>query len=429
MRLIVIILAFFILTSSAQASLLTESKLYLTNQKSVDKLPVLTNDPWFNNQWYLQNTGQEFIVSGGAKLRGLKGADINALGAWKTNYFGEGVRVAVVDTGANVNHDDLVRQFSGSNNNWNFIDNNNNVSSDSLHGSAVAGIIGAERNNNIGIAGIAPDSILHVYKVGDGEELFTDAIVKSFQRSKETGVKIVNGSFGGGYSRGIERAILNSPDMLFVFASGNDGVNNEFNPLYPCSLPAENIVCVAATNPRDKLAWFSNYGINKVDIAAPGENIISTYLGRSYSIADGTSFAAPMVAGVAALIKSKHPNYTTIQLKQALLASGDRLNSLKGKVSSGKRLNAGKALNLPPVSVPILKVYPKAKLVNKNYRFGYKAKFILRSNRKSDVFECRLNFSNKWSGCNKNFLIRKNKLAPGKHTLAYSTPCSSMAPA
>src|SRR6185436_2247806 len=112
---------------------------------------------------------------------------------------------------------------------------------------------------------------------------------------------------------------------LFVAAAGNSSVNNDRTPHYPSSYNVPNVVSVAALDRNDQLASFSNYGIKSVAIAAPGVDILSTWLGDEYEEKSGTSMATPVVAGVAALIASKNPNISVDDLKKRVLAAVDPL--------------------------------------------------------------------------------------------------------
>ena len=128
---------------------------------------------------------------------------------------------------------------------------------------------------------------------------------------------------------------LDQYDGLFVASAGNDGTNNDVDPMYPASYDCKNIISVAAVDPYDTLARFSNYGLKTVDIAAPGTNILSLDLAGEYSPLNGTSMAAPHVAGAAALLKSSMPNISTITLKRIILSSAMENPELKGKILTG----------------------------------------------------------------------------------------------
>jgi subtilisin family serine protease len=160
-------------------------------------------------------------------------------------------------------------------------------------------------------------------------------------------IRIINASWGfGQYSRALEDVIRKAYDagILFVAASGSSGVNNDTTPHYPAGYNLGNILSVAAVDKSDALAQFSNYGLKSVNLAAPGKDILTTALGNDYEQRSGTSMAAPVVAGVAALALSIHPDLSVDQLRSLLLESVDKRPGLRGKVSTGGRINAAKAV-------------------------------------------------------------------------------------
>jgi len=296
---------------------------------------------------------------------------IQAPTAWNTTTGDQDVLVAVIDTGIDASHVDLddnmwanagetgtdgdgadkstngldddgngyVDDWRG----WDFYNNDNDPSDDNSHGTHVAGTIGAVGDNNTGVAGICWDvSLVGVKFLGaDGYGSTADAI-DAVQYATSIGADIQNNSWGGcGASDDLEDAIknANSNGVLFVAAAGNENSNNDSVPSYPSSYEVPNIVSVAATDEDDKLASFSNYGANSVDLAAPGVNILSTVPGDSYDSFQGTSMAAPHVTGAAALLMSANAGLTHLDVKGALFNSVDRIDSLNGKTVTGGRLN------------------------------------------------------------------------------------------
>ena len=131
---------------------------------------------------------------------------------------------------------------------------------------------------------------------------------------------------------------------MFVAASGNNGTSNDRSPHYPSNYDLPNVISVAATDHNDALTSFSNFGIKTVHIAAPGKDITSTWLNDDYRDASGTSMATPYVAGIAALIVANDPKISIEKLREKVLKSVDKIESLNGKVESGGRINAAKAL-------------------------------------------------------------------------------------
>ncbi|MDQ2745806.1 MAG: S8 family serine peptidase, partial [Acidobacteriota bacterium] len=132
--------------------------------------------------------------------------------------------------------------------------------------------------------------------------------------------------------------------ILFVAAAGNDGTSNDKRPHYPSNYNLPNVISVAASDSNDVLASFSNFGVKTVHVAAPGKAIVSTWLNDDYREASGTSMATPYVAGVAALILANEPKLSVEQLRAKILKSVDKMDSMNGKVESGGRINAAKAL-------------------------------------------------------------------------------------
>jgi len=134
------------------------------------------------------------------------------------------------------------------------------------------------------------------------------------------------------------------PDALFICAAGNSGVNTDTNPHSPSSLNLPNILSVAATDNRDRLASFSNYGANTVHVGAPGVSTYSTVLNSGYWYKSGTSMATPHVAGIAALMKAANPSLSVAEIKSAIIETSEPKSSLSGKCVTGGRVNAYQAV-------------------------------------------------------------------------------------
>jgi subtilisin family serine protease len=167
------------------------------------------------------------------------------------------------------------------------------------------------------------------------------------RKKKGVNVRVISASWGStSRSKALEDAIRAAGDagILFVAAAGNSSTDNDKRPHFPSNYDLPNVISVAALDRTDQLASFSNYGAKTVHIAAPGKDIISTWLNDDYRGASGTSMATPHVSGVAALILAKSPNLSVQKLRERLLSSVDKLDQLQGKVSSGGRLNAAKAV-------------------------------------------------------------------------------------
>lgn len=349
--------------------------------RRINRIP---NDTYFNQQWALLNTGQ---------FNGTPGSDIKATDAWDINTGSNNVVIAVIDTGMDYNHPDLFK------NRWvneaeipdNGIDDDGDGKVDDIfgwdfttcarfdpvtggcltpkvqdkdpmddngHGTHVSGIIGASGNNGTGVSGvmwdarIMPLKILNAYGEGSIADEIAALDYVVMMKNRGVNIRAVNASFGGGvYSSAEYDAIskVNNSGIIFVTAAGNGGDddlgdNNDITPSYPANYNLPNIVAVAATDQNDNLASFSNYGPQSVHVAAPGVRILSiTANGLYYS--SGTSMATPHVTGLVGLLCSEYPSFSLSQIKSTLIKYVDILPSLSGKIKSGGRINAYKALS------------------------------------------------------------------------------------
>lgn len=207
---------------------------------------------------------------------------------------------------------------------------------DAFHGTHVAGIIAAERDNGLGVNGVANNAKIMVLRaVSMGDEYDKD-IAAAIRYAADNGAKVINGSFGKYHSSNPEfvwEAIkyAASKDVLFVNAAGNEGINTDKTQVYPQDQVldgeeiSDNFLTVGALAPEygaNMKAGFSNYGKATVDVFAPGVQIYSTAPLNEYRNASGTSMAAPAVAGVAAVIRSQFPKLSAGQVKQAIMDSG-----------------------------------------------------------------------------------------------------------
>jgi subtilisin family serine protease len=319
------------------------------------------NDVKFGEQWSLENTGQD---GGTAK------ADISALRAWSKTTGSSKIVVAVLDSGVNYIHPDLVNNIwvrpagmspytddeLGEFNDlhgFNATDNRRDPMDDNGHGTHCAGIIGAEGDNNFGIAGInwnveiMPLKFLNANGSGTTKDAI-EAINYAIERKRAgVNVRIISASWGSTQkSKALSDAIKSAGDegILFIAAAGNSSEDSDKRPHFPAGYNLPNMVSVAALDRNDNLAGFSNYGAKSVHIAAPGREILSTWLNEEFYVASGTSMATPEVAGVAALILSVNPKMSVKELRDKLLGSVDKLDSLTGKVVTGGRINAAKAV-------------------------------------------------------------------------------------
>ncbi|HEX8720811.1 MAG TPA: S8 family serine peptidase [Pyrinomonadaceae bacterium] len=328
---------------------------------STPDVRVGPNDPMFPRQWGLANTGQH---------EGRAEADISALAAWDKTQGSKKVVVAVLDSGVDYTHRDLAGNM------WHrpadlemyfdeqlgTVDDYNGFSADAEesdpmdengHGTHCAGIVGAEGDNGEGIAGvnwkveIMPLKFLGRNGFGSTRSAIS-AINYVIARKKDgVNVRVISASWGSpSRSKALEDVIRKAgeADILFVAAAGNDGADADKRPHFPSGYRLPNVLSVAALDRRDELAGFSNYGAKGVHLAAPGKDILSTWLGGGYEEHSGTSMATPFVSGVAALVLSVEPNLSVKELRDRLTGTVDRLDSLQGKVSSGGRVNAARAV-------------------------------------------------------------------------------------
>lgn len=262
----------------------------------------LPNDPYFPKQWGLHNTGQivpyNFNNPYQEGREGLVGLDIKAPEAWEITKGSSDVVIAVIDTGIASNHLDLkdsiwtnskeipgnqkdddgngyIDDVSG----WNFFGNNNQIYSEldgDLHGTVIGGIIAASNNNETGISGIAPNVKLMPLKFIGPETGAVSDIIKAIAYAENKGVKIANLSIEmEEYSQALKDAI-DASSMLFITAAGNGGYNNDSYPAYPSSYDSPNIVSVTSVTNEGQLSAIGNYGFKSVDVAAPGDAIVTT---------------------------------------------------------------------------------------------------------------------------------------------------------
>ncbi len=319
------------------------------------------NDQFIGLQWGVNNTGQS--VNG---VTGTPDADIDGFEAWDVRTSAANIIVAVIDSGVQWSHPDLdgniwvngdeiagngidddgngyVDDVRG----WDFFDNDNNPDDTDGHGTHCAGTVGAEGNNGIGVAGVAWDvQIMPLRFIGPFGGSTSDAI-EAVNYAVANGAKISNNSWGGGgFNTALRDAIANAGanDHLFVAAAGNNGANADQSPSYPAAYPNDNIISVAATDSRDRLASFSNYGVNSVDLGAPGVTIASTYSGSGYVYLSGTSMASPHVAGAAAVLWAENPTWTYAQVRDRLYATVRPTSAMNGTTATGGVLNLQAAL-------------------------------------------------------------------------------------
>jgi subtilisin family serine protease len=355
---------------AALKTLRDDPNVTLAEPNYLFKASRVPSDSEYGKLWGLNNIGN--LDKDG--LRGLKGLDINAERAWDITTGSKNVVVAVIDTGVDFKIPDLADNawtnqaeangkpgIDDDNNGYvddihgfNFVANNGNVTDDNGHGSHVSGTIGARGDDGRGVVGVNWNVSIMAVKFLDSQGSGSLAnAVKAIDYARKNGAKILSNSWGGGgFTQTLKDAIeeTRKADQVFVAAAGNDGADNDKTPTYPASYQVDNIIAVAAVDNRGDLAYFSNFGVNSVHIAAPGVNILST-VPKGFDIYSGTSMATPHVAGVAALVSSANPNFTYAEIKKRILDSARPLNTLRGQIATGGMLDAYYALtggNPPP---------------------------------------------------------------------------------
>ncbi|MBW8813262.1 MAG: S8 family serine peptidase [Caulobacterales bacterium] len=257
-----------------------------------------------------------------------------------------------VDQDGNGYTDDLIG--------WDFKNNDNDPMDDAGHGTHVAGIVAAQGGNSVGVAGVTWNTQIVVAKFLDASGGYTsdavralDYVTQASQASGAIHIVATNDSWGGGGpSQALTDAVVRgaNANILFVAAAGNGGAdqigdNNDTTPNYPSNISTtagagyDAVLAVASLTSTGTLSSFSNYGVNTVDLAAPGSGIYSTLMGGSYGLMSGTSMAAPFVAGAIAAYAAANPGATADQIRTALLTSTLATASLVGKTVTGGRLD------------------------------------------------------------------------------------------
>ena len=323
---------------------------------------VLPNDTEFVNQYVLNNEGQ---------TGGLVDVDIDAPEAWDVQK-GAPIVVAILDTGVDTKHEDLIRNiwinqneiaansidddgngFVDDINGWNFLSNNNSANDDNNHGTHIAGIIGADTDDNIGVAGINRNAKLMPVKFLNAEGVGRiSGAIKALEYAIKNGARLSNLSWGTKYySEALYEACesASTKNHLIISSAGNDSLNLDDSPVYPAAYELNNVISVGASTERAQLATFSNYSPSgKVHLAAPGVNILSTLMSRTqqegyptgYGLMSGTSQAAAIVTGVVSLMLSQDDQITPWAIKQALFNSADINSAFSAKIASGGLVNA-----------------------------------------------------------------------------------------
>ncbi len=292
-------------------------------------ITVTPNDTLFRYQYALHNTGQEIGASPDSP-RGTSNADIKATSTWEETKGSEEVLIAVIDTGVDMEHPDLINKIHSTG--YDFVNDDNDATDDQGHGTIVAGIAAAETNNDKGVAGVAWNcKILPIKSIDEQGEGTYEWVEQGIIWAAENGADVINLSLGGTVpSQSLEAALFHalSNDIVIVAAAGNEGAAVNYPAAYD-----DYCLAVAATDYDDISTDWSNFG-PEVDVAAPGERIVGPvptwFWGPDsfpYGFGDGTSMAVPHVAGLAALIKSLKPWLKAADIMHVIRYSADDINA------------------------------------------------------------------------------------------------------
>jgi subtilisin family serine protease len=296
-------------------------------------------------------------------------SDAHAIGAQEawTQSRGDGVLVAIIDSGIQLDHPDLAANLwtnpgevagNGKDDDGNGVvddvhganmfTNDGNVSDDEGHGTHVAGIVAARAGNGIGGAGLAPNARLMAVKVLDAHRSGNSSLLaRGIRYAVDQGARILNVSINGDETSSDLTAVLryaSDKGATIVASAGNNSRNIDATPSYPASSSEPSVLSVTATDEAGGIVGFANRGLNSVDLAAPGETILSTARGSSYESRSGTSMAAPYVVGALALLSAARPDLSQPALRGALMATAAKRSGLAGLLGGGG-LDVGAAMH------------------------------------------------------------------------------------
>jgi len=271
------------------------------------------------------------------------------------------VIVANTDTGIDYNHEDLRHNLWENTDSetdelhvgYDFVDNDVYPFDRHGHGTHTAGTIGAQGFNGLGIIGVNSKVTIMTLKFIDTSVGTTVNAIRSLDYAVKNGARVINASWGAEAksedeleNKALKEAVssLSDKNVLLVIAAGNSGLNIDERVVYPAGFSDDHILSVASINQRNKRSFYSNYGYENVDVAAPGSNILSTMPGSQYEINSGTSMAAPHVSGLAALLLSIDPTLSALELKDIILSTAVKNDSLKGRVKTEGVINVRLAI-------------------------------------------------------------------------------------
>ncbi|MGW6383136.1 S8 family serine peptidase [Peribacillus butanolivorans] len=289
------------------------------------------NDPAYIDQWHHKKLGTQ--------------------AAWTKTMGSKEMVVAIIDDGIDRNHEDLKGKIDRP---YDAVRNRKNIVPVGEHGTHIAGIIAGSANNDLGGTGVAPNIKIMPINVFNGKYADTADIIEAIHYAVQQGADIINMSLGEtSYSEALNKAVQEAYNkgLLIVAAAGNEGdMGKSVQRVYPAAF--SHVISVAATDSKDKRTSYSNYH-STVDIAAPGDYILSTLPNNRYGWMSGTSMATPMVAGVAALIWSNEPKLTKYEVEYRLYDSAIDLGTKGKDIYYGNgRVNAKKALEMKTLTRP-----------------------------------------------------------------------------
>ncbi len=360
---------------AAVAALENDPRVIYAEPNYIQRIVGIPNDTRFPDLWGMNNTGQ---------TGGVVDADIDAPEAWDVFTGSAGVLVAVIDTGIDYTHPDLVGNawtnpleipgnlidddgngYVDDVHGYDFVNADGDPMDDNNHGTHVSGTIGGTGNNGLGVTGVNwTVSIMGLKFLSAGGSGSTADAISAINYATLMGVDVMSNSWGGGpFDLAMEAAITSAYNagIFFVAAAGNSGSDNDATPHYPSNYAVPNVISVLATdhndNPVNEPGWWStSFGATTVDIGAPGLHIWSSTPGNTYQDFSGTSMATPHISGALALLRGRFPTITVDAGKNLLMTVGsDPLASLTGMCVSGARLNLLKLIadpdTIPPSAV------------------------------------------------------------------------------
>lgn len=320
---------------------------HLISSAPMSKTLMSSEDPLLPQQWALP--------------------DADVISAWNVTEGDRRVVVALIDSGIDYNHPDLIDNIwtnkleAGAVHGYNFVANNNDPMDDLGHGTHCAGIIGAVHGNGIGIAGVMGKVSLMALKfvdsTGTGKE---ENAIRAIDYAIKMKADVISASWASEQaSNALKDAIqrANAAGILFVAAAGNDTVfprDNDFTSQFPANYNLPNLISVASIDSDDRLSYYSHFGRTSVWIAAPGRDILSTLPGNKFGLLSGTSMATPMVTGAIGLLLAKEGKLPPSEVKERLRRTSVFSKELRKKVVANGRLDVHSFLTNTDGPRPVL---------------------------------------------------------------------------